>query len=421
MNCLHLDGLRIISIRTLILGLCLFIYPSTVVLAQNTPSIAIYQPTGVQSGDVTIPYVISDQDSNSIGLLAEYSVDDGGIWQAAAVTGDTSGIAKADYDSSLIWYSGTDLANQEVVGVRFRITPYDQGGWGTAYITHINIDNKPAEWIAAEGPGDHNTLNFWFNEAVVESSATNTDNFSLTGGLTVESISSSDINTWTTTTSMPTAGRWGAAVGVINGKLYVAGGHQSGALEVYDLATDSWVTKTSMPTPRRTPAGGVIDGKFYVVGGQRLDTNSTDVLEVYDSATDSWITGLAPMPTARLGANAVVIGGKVYVVGGLGAGASKNVLEVYDPSIDSWTTKAPMPTARFDAASGVIDGKIYVVGGSVGSSELATLEMYDPTTNSWTTGLEAMPTARFRATAGVVDGKLYVTGGELGGISLRTT
>lgn len=44
---LHLEGLQIRSIRILILGLCLFIYPSTVVLAQNTPSIAIYQPTGV--------------------------------------------------------------------------------------------------------------------------------------------------------------------------------------------------------------------------------------------------------------------------------------------------------------------------------------------------------------------------------------
>ena len=89
MNCHHPDGHQIISSRIIILGLCLYICPSTVVLAQNTPSIAIYQPTGVQNGNVIVPYVISDTDSSLVGLLAEYSTNNGGNWLAAAVTGDT--------------------------------------------------------------------------------------------------------------------------------------------------------------------------------------------------------------------------------------------------------------------------------------------------------------------------------------------
>ncbi|MCK4773104.1 MAG: hypothetical protein KAT18_09290, partial [Candidatus Latescibacteria bacterium] len=120
-------------------------------IPQDPPSIAIYQPTGVQTGNVTVPYVISDTDNSLVGLLAEYSVDTGSTWQAATVTGDTSDIAPANYDGSVAWASGTDLSGQDIYGIWLRITPRDSGGWGTADTTFIDIDNLSPQWIAAEG------------------------------------------------------------------------------------------------------------------------------------------------------------------------------------------------------------------------------------------------------------------------------
>ena len=385
---------------------------------QSRPRIAVYQPTGTQVGDVTIPFVISDSDNSAVGLLAEYSKNSGTTWSAASVSGDTSGIAQADYDSSLIWQSVSDLPDQQMLSVWFRLRPHDTVGWGTADTTLIDIDNQAAQWINAEGTSGDSTFTFWFNELVADTSATNNGNFSLTGGLTTGSISGSDDDSWATRTPAPTP-RNAAMAGVIDGLLYIAGGLDGGtnnALEAYDPLTDSWTTKTSMPTGRRSAAAGVIDGKFYVAGGNV--GGFTFALEVYDPSTNSWTT-MTSTPTARERAEAGVIDGRLYIVGGVESSAAVATLEIYDPSTDSWTTATPMLTARQDPVVGVIDGKLYVAGGGNGSTDLATLEVYDPATDSWTTKT-SMPTARQDAAGGVIDGKLYVAGGEISGGALNT-
>ena len=54
-------------------------------------------------------------------------------------------------------------------------------------------------------------------------------------------------------------------------QLYVVGGYDgtgaSATLDVYDPATNTWVTKASMPTARRGAAGATYGGKLYVIGG----------------------------------------------------------------------------------------------------------------------------------------------------------
>ncbi|MDP2793931.1 MAG: kelch repeat-containing protein [Sulfurisoma sp.] len=269
---------------------------------------------------------------------------------------------------------------------------------------------------------------------------------------------------WTTEAPMPTA-RWGAASGVINGKLYVAGGWRSGTsslatLEVYDPATNTWATKAPMPTARGGAGGAVINGKLYVVGGDIAASQKLATLEVYDPTTDTWTTK-APMPTPRSLPGAVAIDGQLYVAGGcMGwCAPTTNVLQVYDPTTDTWTTKAPLPTARGSADVAVVNGLFYVMGGCCGfstpESELMarTIEVYNPTTNTWTTktqhlvgsggtagsingkiyvaedsaatevydpaadtwaSLSPMTVARYYTAGGVIDGKLYVAGGWSG-------
>ena len=53
-------------------------------------------------------------------------------------------------------------------------------------------------------------------------------------------------NSWTTKASMPKA-KGGLRVAVVNGKIYAIA---SNINYEYDPATDTWATKTPMPTPR---------------------------------------------------------------------------------------------------------------------------------------------------------------------------
>ncbi len=107
-------------------------------------------------------------------------------------------------------------------------------------------------------------------------------------------------NSWAARASSHYVHRGTAAVGVINGKIYVAGGEGTPSqreLEVYDPVANTWTVKAPMSVPRNHTAGGVINGKFYVVGGRAGP--STDALEVYNPQTNTWST-LASMPTASL-------------------------------------------------------------------------------------------------------------------------
>jgi len=270
-------------------------------------------------------------------------------------------------------------------------------------------------------------------------------------------------------TKAPMSGvRWSAAGGVINGKLYVAGGGNGvnalATLEVYDPATNTWTTKAPMHTIRYGMGAAVINGKLFVVGGDFAAAQKQATLEVYDPAIDTWTTK-ASMPTARSNPGVVAIDGKLYVAGGCVGWCAPvtNVLQVYDPSTDTWTAKAAMPTGRGIPAVEVVDGLFYVMGGGGGYSSspdyelmLKAIEVYNPTSNTWTTkaqhlvggggtagaingkiyvaedtaatevydpatdawaGLSPMPTARYYATGGVINGKLYVAGGAINGAS----
>jgi len=256
---------------------------------------------------------------------------------------------------------------------------------------------------------------------------------------------------------MPTP-RWGAAAGVIDGKLYVAGGYNTvsgslAVLEAYDPDIDTWETLQPMPYARHGAGGAVIDGKLYIVGGEgKLST-----LVIYDPATDSWTAGPS-MSVARSSPGVGAVGGLLYVAGGCLGGCAPvtNALEVYDPDTSTWSTKASMPNSgRGYPAVGVLNDLFYAMGGCCGfiaaeSQEMAqAIEAYAPSSNTWDIMLDhdvgagniagvinekiyvakmpapgvyypatdtwdtlpAMPAELHESAGGVINGKLYVAGG----------
>jgi len=98
-----------------------------------------------QSGDVTIPFTIDDGEGDAVGLYAEYLSPAGGTWQAASVTGDTSGLTTAEYSGSLVWHTGDNLGGEDLLSAGFRLTPYDanRGFAGEVYL-HVDNDTPPS-------------------------------------------------------------------------------------------------------------------------------------------------------------------------------------------------------------------------------------------------------------------------------------
>ena len=208
-----------------------------------------------------------------------------------------------------------------------------------------------------------------------------------------------------------------AGVGVINGKIYVAGGRQSnsgaGELQVqaYDPASNSWAMVHSMPVARSQCGAAVISGKFYVVGG--FDNNPAaplGSLVVYDPTTDTWTTK-TPMPTPRLSLGAAVVGGLLYAIDGTtAAGAGTNLVEVYNPVTDSWSTGVPTLTAHSLLQPVVIGGTIYVAGSGPGNTAITNVESYTPQSLLWSsTSLAVAPINTNGVATGLTIGVTTIT------------
>jgi len=239
-------------------------------------------------------------------------------------------------------------------------------------------------------------------------------------------------DSWKTMAEMPTA-RSDLGVVAVNGKIYAIGGRNGNvslkANEEYDPATNTWTTKTPMPTARSGFAIAVYQGKIYVMGGrtgigdlvgQQLVTGAN---EVYDPVTDTWETKTS-LPTPRQDLGAQTVNGKIYTLSGvyhenLFLLVRFDVTEVYDPANDSWTTKASIPTHVWGYASTVVDNKIYVIGGwnwtSYGASPAKSNQVYDPETDTWSyraasqVGLSR--SAAGRTTGDMAPKRIYVLGG----------
>ena len=178
---------------------------------------------------------------------------------------------------------------------------------------------------------------------------------------------------WTERAPMPTRRSSGAAA-VISDRIYVAGGRppRGNDFAVYDTSDDTWTTLPNLPTQRNHLAAAAIDGKVYVAGGRfgaGHTSTLTGALEVFDPETNTWVAR-APMPTPRGGVNGIAVHGCFYVFGGEGnddvpTGVfSEN--EVYDPLSNRWQSLEPIPIPVHGVTGAAfINGWIHLPGGGI--------------------------------------------------------
>jgi N-acetylneuraminic acid mutarotase len=235
-------------------------------------------------------------------------------------------------------------------------------------------------------------------------------------------------NTWSIKRSL-SPWRRAMAASSINGIVYVAGGIRSdyralSRLDAYNVASNTWSQKASMPAPRAEPHGAsIINGKIYVAGGRNANDVWVRTLFVYDLGTNTW-SRKADVPQVGCAAGTqAVIAGQLYVYTGCFAELANGVFFRYDPATNTWLRRASPPTDHSIGAGGVINGKFYLVGGfkilhcsenghpDACSQDDNALHVYNPATNSWTSKAP-IPVKLHFASAVVLNGKLYVVGGE---------
>jgi hypothetical protein len=242
--------------------------------------------------------------------------------------------------------------------------------------------------------------------------------------LEVNKMYNPETDTWITKKSMPTA-RTGAAVAVFNNKIYVIGGNiaesnpsysgYTGITEVYDPVTDTWEAKEPMPIACSNLDANVVGDRIYLITGLTYGDvfpfqGYNDENQVYDPTTDSWSTK-TPIPSANSAYTSAVVDNKIYVIG------TDHLTQIYNPETDAWTSGTPSPTLILFSGGEATTGelaptRIYVLGGLYPYSNIAAnlTQVYDPVAEMWTTGTP-MPTARWALGVAVVNDELYAIGG----------
>ncbi|MFQ5910907.1 MAG: PKD domain-containing protein, partial [Thermoplasmata archaeon] len=203
-------------------------------------------------------------------------------------------------------------------------------------------------------------------------------------------------NLWYEGVSMPT-NRSELAAATVSDKIYAIGGTKGvmvmpmGTLDLneeYDPVTGEWKSKAGMPTPRAAFGIAVVDGKVFAIGGYHFMPMSfyraLNVTEVYDPITDTWTTR-SPMPTSRSFLALAALDRKIYAIGGA---EDPRLIEVYDVDTDTWTTATempPMPSNRSlrGVSAVALAGRAYVMGGYSYDCVSSGVISYDPKTDQW--------------------------------------
>ena len=135
-------------------------------------------------------------------------------------------------------------------------------------------------------------------------------------------------------------------------------------MKSYDPISNTWASKTSMPTGRHHSATTTVDNKIFVIGGRTAGTSivNVNVNEMYDTETEKW-TAIESMPSKRSGIAVTAINNSLFVFGGEDLTRTFGNNEKYDTDNGKWTSLESMPTPRHGLAAVSVDNRIFVIGG----------------------------------------------------------
>jgi len=226
-----------------------------------------------------------------------------------------------------------------------------------------------------------------------------------------------DGTTWTPIAPYPSACGVESASAVTNGTfIYIMNGSTFCPLTYstdvyrYDPNTDTYTQLTSNTVGTWTQTAVYLNGKIYKMGGKNASDYQT-ALEVYDIATDTWSLGF-PLPEPTGFAVSWTQSGLIFIAGGVVAsGVATNSIYAYDPVNDTWTSVADLPDTRWGTASAVYGNGVVMAGGLVGGVDYQNVSTSTIYSEGGWVALPDMPEKRARGNGAVLDGSFYVIGG----------
>lgn len=231
---------------------------------------------------------------------------------------------------------------------------------------------------------------------------------------------------WVTKSSMPTA-RSDFAIGLVNNNIYVLGGRAGrNDNECYNILSNEWITKAKLSFPRDCLGSAVVGNKIYLISGliNGSSTSGTLISDniVYDTETNTYITK-TPIPTKRYNMGCVSVGTNIYCLGGMinSYGTEKtDKVEIYNTLTDIWSNGVNMPFIAYSFMCCTVGNKIYLLGGvDNNGTVLKTVYCFDTTTNSWSRKTD-MPVNLLGAGCCAIGNKIYLVGGVSGSNILDT-
>ena len=267
------------------------------------------------------------------------------------------------------------VARQEVAYVQYAGKLYLAGGLETIGLgffsdRHQRFDPVTGRWenLAPVPAPEHHMSGVVFGDRIYYLGGLVNYPFTATGAVWIYDPAT---NRFSKGQSMPAGRARGAAGVAVHGdRIYVAGG-QSGRqiatnqFDAYDPVADKWTPLPDLPRAREHNAAAVAGERLYAIAGR--NGGLVAETDAYDFATGGWITGLAPIPTPRGGLAIAPVGDELVTIGGDppggGAGPARDVVESYDPATNTWHTLAPLPRGRHGIQAAVLDGAIWIAGG----------------------------------------------------------
>ena len=200
----------------------------------------------------------------------------------------------------------------------------------------------------------------------------------------------------------------------INGYLYyveITDSNNSGMSHIgrYNCSNNTYsILNTTNGSQRAAAANN--GNQIYLFGGASRGWTLYDTTLCYDVSTNTW-TNKATLPAKLCFSAAENVGGKIYVSGGSNSSSSNSVNTnyCYDPSTNTWTTKTAMSIKRSKHLTGVYNNQIIVAGGNTGMGEITTnVAWYNPSTNTWTNKSTAAPNSFNNMSSCMCNNYMYV-------------
>lgn len=235
-------------------------------------------------------------------------------------------------------------------------------------------------------------------------------------------------NQWQTVTSSDGSSpepRHESGAVAVNGKLYLLGGRNMRAVQVYDPDAQTWTSLGPTPMELHHFQPVAVGNSIYVVGGFTCCYPNEELLtdiHVFDTETATWsVVGGMPASRNRGSAAAVVREGLIYIVGGNTQGHSGGFVpwfDEYNPATGEWRILPDAPNARDHFSAVIVNDYLVAAAGrqtdqpNPFTNPVLATDIYDFVKGEWRSTSD-IPTARAGAIAAPAGDEVLVAGGEI--------